>query len=48
MGLKQKEFSITDDLFKTQEVLLDFMLELAELIEEDRVLRNEYIWKILH
>jgi len=24
--LKSKEFSITDDLFKTQSILLDFML----------------------
>lgn len=46
--LKNKEFSITDDLFKTQQILLDFMLQIAQFIEQDRVLRNEYIWKILH
>lgn len=43
-----KEFHITDDLFKAQEAILDFMLELEDRLEENKIIKNEYIWKILN
>ena len=39
-ALPNKEFQITDDLFKLQDTLLDLMLELSDFLEEDKVLRN--------
>lgn len=41
------EFHIEDDLAQTQETVLDFIEELADLLEEDKLLKNEFIWKIL-
>ena len=42
-----KEFSINDDLFPLQELILDFLLELEDNVEANKVLKNEYIWSAM-
>ena len=35
-----KEFHINDDLFQLQDLILDFMLELEDNLEENKILKN--------
>ena len=41
------EFHINDDLFEIQDTVLDFLEDLQDFLEEDKVVKNDFIWKII-
>jgi hypothetical protein len=42
-----REFHIADDLAEAQETILGLILELEDNLEENKLLKNDYIWKAL-